>query len=383
MPPTTIPMTTEARLPHDPELRKLASDVLDRLKFSFLVSAANPGATLPGRADAVFQRFLGTRSAQSRSLYRAKATKILALPPLERAITADLGRYSSVDPAQYLAGGSDKFGQLAEKLHVDVLTVDVSRLTDEIKRRAAQKMNHLRGKSVAEMVRRLQDAERGKQFKKLQLHLKKVKCLEETDEISASDEISMGGFAVDPDGDTRKIPQFVVSTDFDEGESVGYSGKGKLFAEWNLIDGTADNPWPLLYAAGVAMAEKDDGGFGQFLTDLWEVVCKEVEAAIVAGVAGVGAAIGAAIGGGIGAIVGGIGGIVGALVGLLIGWIISLFDNPDDVVAVKHLDLSLASALGSYYDWAGLTKSSPDTFTVDFNGDGGRYRTWFSYSVSS
>jgi hypothetical protein len=162
-----------------------------------------------------------------------------------------------------------------------------------------------------------------------------------------------------------------VSTDFDEGETVSYPGAGRVFAEWKLVDGNAGNAWPLLYAAGVAMGEKDDGGFGKFLVDLWKTIESEVTTAIAGAV---GAAIGGAIGGVIGA-------IAGAVLGVILNWLIGLADNPDDIVAVRQFQLWLGSILGSYYDWAGLTKNPPDTFTVDFNGDGGRYRTWFSWSV--
>jgi len=185
--------------------------------------------------------------------------------------------------------------------------------------------------------------------------------------------MNMGGFAVDPDGTTRVIDQFKISHDFDAGESVTFPGVGKLFAEWQLIEGSATNPWPLVYAAGVAMAEKDQGGFWQFLHDLWKLVADKVIALIVAGV---GAGIGGAIGGVIGAAVGF---VVGGLVGLIIG----LFDDPDDILGTHHFELWLGSALGSYYDWAGLTKSPPDKFTTDFTGDGGHYRAAFYYRVSA
>jgi hypothetical protein len=44
-------------------------------------------------------------------------------------------------------------------------------------------------------------------FKKLQVRLKKVKCLDETNEPNDSDEILLGGVRLEPDGGVGRVPR--------------------------------------------------------------------------------------------------------------------------------------------------------------------------------
>lgn len=112
------------------------------------------------------------------------------------------------------------------------------------------------------------------------------------------------------------------------------------------------------------MAEKDDGGFAEFINNLWAKIKEKVVAAISAlGVAAAVAAFGTTLGGIIGA-------AIGFVLGIFIGWLISLFDNPDDIVGVRTGTLCLATMTKSYYDWASLTKPGGLTFSLDFHDDG-------------
>jgi predicted ABC-type sugar transport system permease subunit len=127
------------------------------------------------------------------------------------------------------------------------------------------------------------------------------------------------------------------------------------------------------------MAEKDDGGFYDFLKQLWEFVDDKVKTAVAG-------AVGAAVGAALGSVIPGIGNLLGALagwlVGVLVGWIISWFDNPDDIVAVRTFTMTLGAATKSYYDWAKLTTAKGCAGTVSFNGDGGRYRLGYTWRVA-
>jgi hypothetical protein len=70
---------------------------------------------------------------------------------------------------------------------------------------------------------------------------------------------------------------------------------------------------------------------------------------------------------------------VGWLLGMLVDWSISWFE--DDLIRCRTILLGLGAATKSYYDWAGLTADPPNQFSMNFNGDGGRYRVWCSLSV--
>ena len=365
--------------PTSPEVRALLTDVEHRMKLAFAMAA---GGVSPGRAtgvDKLFQAMVASRSAQVRGKVRAKAQSMLAGPTAVRQHF--FGRYGAFDVGGYR--GSDEAATAVGRLKVDgarlksaleafgdndAALIDAPQQAFKASRLVALDLRKLRKLRPIDP-----DALAGAKYKKLGLFVKSVHCIEETSELSDSDEIAMGGTATDPDGDTHKISQWMVSNDFDAGETKTYSGKGKLFHEWNIV---RNGHWPQTYAAILCMAEKDGGGFADFLTELWKKVGDEVQKAIAGAVGG---AIGAALGSFFGPLGTAIGAAVGWLLGLLIDWIISWFE--DDIIACKTVLLVLGAATKSYYDWAGLTANPPNQFKINFNGDGGRYRVWCSLSV--
>jgi hypothetical protein len=374
------PVVVDPPLPSDPTLRAVVDDVLAKLRYSFAAMAAAEQPVAPGRLDETFRGFLASRRESSRSRYQAKARALLEAPVPVRA--SQLGRYSALDPKEYRNLGSDAMASRFGKL-----PVDPGRLKDSLAKFRARfavmpklpKITLVDQDTTDTSQKQVQiqfdpDVMAGLMFKKMRLFIKKVRCIEETDEVG-SDEISLGGTVTNPFGTTSLVNQFEVSDDFDEGEAVDF-GLSKVFATWNLE--TKPVGFPYVYSAVIAMAEKDDGGFHSFLKALWEKIDEEVKAAI-AGL--VGAAVGAALG----TIIPGLGTIIGALCGFLIGvfidWVISWFDNPDDIVRVKTMLMTLASSRKSYYDWAQLTQPQGWTTTLNFKGDGGLYKVDVAYRV--
>ena len=197
----------------------------------------------------------------------------------------------------------------------------------------------------------------------------KVACQSESGEWSPSDEFSMGGQFIDPFGKVTKVSEFEVMTDADAGEEVH---PNRVFADWKLHTG---DTWPKVYIAVLSAAEKDDGGFAQFLRELWEKV-KEKATLLIA------AALGALVGTEILPV---LGTIIGAVVGAVVGWIISLFDDADDIMQTRTLQMTLAAASKSYYDEAELTSAAgwtPEN-PVIFGEDGSRYEVYLSWKVST
>ena len=148
----------------------------------------------------------------------------------------------------------------------------------------------------------------------------KVRCADETNpEFAGDDEIALGGLTVDETGDTKKVSQFMVGNSFDDGEQKVYSPP-KRFTYFNLNEG--GTKFPKSYFVTLALAEKDMGGFADFLNKLWDKVKEKILPMITA-----------AVGGAIGSVVPGLGTIVGAAVGWALGqlvaWLIGLFG--DDV----------------------------------------------------
>lgn len=372
-------VTIDPQAPSSPEVRALLKDVENKLKLSFTIAAAGVAAPEATEIDQLFQAMVAARPAAVRGRMQARAQSMLGAPAGVRETF--FGRYGAVEKANYR--GSDEaeagLGRLnvsGQKLHASLLAFgrNDAVLTDAPPNVFhAKKLTAIDLSKLRDLPKLNPDAVAGAKYKKLGLFLNSVHCIEETSELSDSDEIAMGGVATDPDGDTHKIPEFMVSNDFDAGEKKKYPGRGKLLHEWSLVRGP---DWPYLYHAVLCMAEKDGGGFADFITKLWKKIGDEVQKAIAGAV---GSAIGAALGSYFGPLGTALGAAVGWLLGMLVDWIISWFE--DDIIRCRTILLGLGAATKSYYDWAGLTADPPNQFSMNFNGDGGRYRVWCSLSV--
>lgn len=364
-------LITSSNLPVDANLRTIADDVLAKFKYAWAAVATEVEPGPSGRLDDLFRSYLNTRSDTERARVREASRKVLA-EPLLRA--TNMGRYAAVNENDFRTEGSNglasRVGQLA--IQPQALQTSIRKFLDELKPQPAvvvvnpgQLPTPNQEPDQAPNIALDGDLISGLHYKKLWLTIHSVYCREVTSG-PGSDEISMGGVRITPVGNTALINQFVVGTDFDEGETKNLN---KVFASWNLE--TDSTGFPYLYPVVMVMAEKDDGGFYQFLKSLWEKVDDEVKSA-VAGLIGV--AIGAAIGSVVGA-------IAGFVVGVFIAWLLELFNNKDDIVAVLPLTMSLGACTKSYYEWAELI--TPKKYVFKFNGDGGRYDVTCSYKVTT
>jgi hypothetical protein len=396
--PSPVLVTLEQESPSDPELRKIAQDVLNQMKFSFMANAVTAKAPskmkVEGSADVMFQKYLATRKPSVRAVAKQKSQIYLEEPVARRE--KKFGRYGKLTLNQY-----SQVGSAGVSTKVDTLQVDSISLKATLKKpsglgprgttlpiifyeKKGAKLIPLNPVVTQPVVQPPvvpvvdEDKLAGAQFKKLRLFIKSVYCQEETDEVG-DDSILIGGTAIDLDGTTQKIDQFKVvdniDDDFQENETKEYPGNGKLFAEWNISSDDSAG-WPKAYPALMAMSEEDDGGFYEFLVELWKMVSGKVVAAVEEAVgAAIGTLIGAAFGGVIGA-------IAGFIVGAFVQWIINLFDNEDDIVAVEPMTLWLGAATASYYASTGFTTAPSKLFATEFVGDGGHYRVWCHYKIS-
>jgi hypothetical protein len=201
---------------------------------------------------------------------------------------------------------------------------------------------------------------------KLELRIHKVRCVDETNpEWPGDDEIAMGGTAVDETGDVHKIPQFTVRNDFDDGEQMLYAPP-KRFTSFSLLEG--GNKWPKSYFVTLVLAEKDMGGFADFLNKLLDAVKKRVIEAL-----------GAAIGG----VIGSIGGPLMAVIGAAIGWIVGkIFEWlkawwSDDVFPPKTVSVNIPSLTAR---WAGGATDSPNG-VLRFQAHGGTYDVTYDWRM--
>ncbi|HYP01399.1 MAG TPA: hypothetical protein VER76_14510 [Pyrinomonadaceae bacterium] len=370
------PVLIDADLPQDPNLRAVANDVLAKLRYSVTAAAAaEEQSAASGQIDKLVREFLATRSAPTRARARENARAIMeSAPPLRQQ---HFGRYAAIALNDYKSVGSDNMESRVGALQVNSAALKKGletlhkRLTVAHLEPAEPATSPQRERVKVQAGQSNPDLEAGKRFKKLRLYIREVRCIEETSDGPGSDEINLGGTIVGATGNTVLVDQFQVSDDFDAGES---RDPNRVFGGYTLR--TESQGFPYVYTAVVVMAEKDDGGFYKFLKELWEKVGDKVQQA-VAGL--VGAGVGAALG----ALAGPIGAVVGAVFGALIGWLISLFDNADDIVGVKTVQLGLGACTKSYYDWAKLTTAQGLKSTLFFKGDDGRYEVDLSWKVAT
>lgn len=377
MPKITInrvasPVFIDATLPKQLEIRAIADDVLSKLRYAFTAVAAEDQPAASGSLDKLFREYLATRNTATRARARENARAIMeSAPQLRRK---QFGRYAAIDLKDYRTLGSDGMEHRVSPLQVntEALKKGVNKLTARLSTMPPEiaQLPNLPEKQMLESGGN-PDLEAGLRFKKVKLIVRQVRCIEETDGEPGSDEINLGGSIVGATGNNKLVDQFQVSDDFDEGER---RNPNKVFGSYTIR--TEPQGFPYVYTAVIVMAEKDDGGFYKFLKELWDKLGDKVQDMVKG-------AVGAGIGAALGSLAGPIGTIIGAVFGAFIGWFIELFDNPDDIVGVKTVQLGLGACTRSYYDWAKLTTPQGLKSTLFFKGDGGRYEVDLAWKVST
>lgn len=218
----------------------------------------------------------------------------------------------------------------------------------------------------------------------LRLQLVKLRCdapvgFEITD--FGKDRINIGGKGFDSAGGNYLIAESFVGEFANAGADFSFPGGGRDFASYDL---SRAGPWPRLFYASIAIAEKDaDGGFIEFLVKLWDAIDEAVVAALTAAVlsalaaAGFAMTTGAAAGTvapGVGTLVGA---IVGALAGFVIGWVLSTLS--DDIFApVEVAPLYLESAAASFGPGGAAVS---DAQTVQFVRDSAQYTLTYRWRL--
>lgn len=132
----------------------------------------------------------------------------------------------------------------------------------------------------------------------LNLRIHSVKCVDETNgsfaEKFGNDEISLGGFTVDAQANTRKIEAFNVGSNFDDGETVRFNPP-RTFASFNISNLNS----PANFTVGLLLIERDNGGTSEALKKIADTVIAEIakrkSAALVGSNGGTATAVAAAI----------------------------------------------------------------------------------------
>ncbi|NGN67355.1 hypothetical protein G5C51_26055 [Streptomyces sp. A7024] len=197
---------------------------------------------------------------------------------------------------------------------------------------------------------------------KLSFRIHKVKCVEETNELG-KDEFYLGGNTIDESGDVHKVSQFKVMS-CHSGDVKTYLPP-REFSWFNIAE--APVKFPKGYFVVLGAAEKDGGGFADYLDKLLDLVKTKVIAAVAA-----------AIGGIIGAPGGPITAAIGACVGYVVGKIFDFLKAwwGDDVFAPKQTSTVIASLTARW-----TTGTASPQRTVVFSGHGGKYEVVYDWQL--
>jgi hypothetical protein len=193
------------------------------------------------------------------------------------------------------------------------------------------------------------------QARYLALRIQKVKCVDETTGTDlGSDEILLGGTAVDAVGNTRAISPFLVHNDFDDGESKTYNPPRSL----TTFDLRPGSHFPKYYHVTLVLSERDHGGTAAFIERLYRLVRDRVMSAVKkAGVA----------------IYEKIANAISLAVDYVIRYLLRLFG--DDPFPPRTVYVRIPSLRHRFT--GGRTDSL--SYRVTFKGNSGHYQLWYDW----
>ena len=352
----------------DPALHAVLADALAYAKYSVAVAAAGEAQGSGNTLVAASRAFLSTRKPKARAAYEASVKSLLSGPTPRRQ--AEFGRYAEVSPAEFATRDrASLVKQVQPARAFSISQINVSALQKagfihmdpDAMAEAEAKREAQAAQERQQERQRQQDLAEGAKYKHIEFLVQRIRCIEASGgALEGTDEITFGGVTVGGNGGVHKFSLRAPFENFDDGRSYEYPAPGYAFFTYDIFK----DPFPREYIVTVSMSEVDDGGFGDFLQQLWEDIGGYVTSTIASGAAGT--AIGAAIG----SIIPGLGTIIGAIIGALFGWLINLFDNEDDIIGTRTAVVGLRGAAKSNYDRKGLDSPQGIPFTLDFPDDG-------------
>lgn len=211
--------------------------------------------------------------------------------------------------------------------------------------------------------------------KGMEFQLAEVRCINPTDWEPGNDEIAMSAIFLDGAGEDSRYNEFRVRNDFDSGDRKTYPHM--IMNRFDLSKGS----YPQTCTAVLALSEKDNGGFSDFMSELYEAIKEEVQVILTVLGAAAGAYIGTAIGGTIGtAIAGPLGTIIGVIAGAVLGALIGLLAGAlkDDIFPPQTETVTLPTANVSF-DNGSLTSRY---YYSNFIDHGAEYRVKYRWKIN-
>ena len=340
----------------DAYLNATANDVLNQAKYALTAAAAG----VPGDANAFAgpcRRFVASRKPARQATLRTIATQTLARSAADRM--AIFGKYAATDAATFMATDSKvmalRAGVAPRPAGFNIASVKPDPNDDDFQFAPDGFLSDAEIKKKQEEEKAKPDEDAGATYTKLELRLYEVNITTGTGDSGDTEEVAMGGVAVGATGNMAKIKRFLVADDFDTDSDDRQHKKYYNVQGWHLAwyHVRQAGPFPHYYTAQLSMAELDNGGFGDFLIELWNKVKDVVKGLIDDALESV---------------LGPIGYVVGEIIGAIIDWFIGLFHNEDDILGVKHIHLRFNSHKLWGYQGLGLLDTYGRKKTLHYTG---------------
>lgn len=177
---------------------------------------------------------------------------------------------------------------------------------------------------------------------KLNLRIIRVKCIDETGgwlaERAGNDEIYLGGFSIQQNGATTKVPTIPIYADFDDGDVKTFNPPA-IFHTFQL-----GASLPKEFGMGLILIEKDGGGADNGVLKVAEKAKELITTKLPA-----------------------VGGVLGAAISVvatpLINWVLNKIIGgiQDDLFPVQMISIKIPSAT---FNWLGSNHSAEKTIKI-------------------
>jgi hypothetical protein len=256
-------------LPLGPELEAIATDVVQGLQYSFVAAAAHPEVRLPfGSLEESLQDAIALRPAEQRWVYHSRARRIAMAPAAVRQ--AAFGRYGKL--------GAEEFAYVG--LAIACRHLPAQRPGTRRMRTAGFRATPAFGPDAPATARPSRTT--------LALYITEVSCLDRRADAPGSEEIAIGGLALDAGGGVAKVGRFLVRDDFENGVRKEYGVPGRKFCEFQVPETLGDHP--ITYGAAAFLDIADRAGFSESLAGAWAKASPILRHAVETRIAGAQAA---------------------------------------------------------------------------------------------
>lgn len=405
------------------ELRKIAKDIFDALKYSISFVVANPDKPIRDNTiEADFKTAFNEFKEDVQDIAIAQAKAIFSSD--KAGLGMVFGRYAKAPQDSFI--GFDRLIEGMEPLKLDFkrlgfptsdkveVPINLIKKTDdgllipknaipELYKDSEEIKRELYENSKAVIEEKILDIDRlssaldftyynrdpfevggaNEDFEaqavtdKVRIWVRSVKCIDETNpEWPGDDEIALAGISIDEDGDIKKIGEQKVGNGFRDGRLKTLNWNYHWFS-------LSERPyWPKKFGVTFVLAEKDNGGLSKFIQDLWSKIKEQVQIVISAAAAAAGVAIGVFLG------LPDIGGIIGSILGSVVNWVINNLVNwlanifKDDIFRPKTAWINIPSMSARWYYPNGKYGSTLHPVqSFRFTGHGGQYDLMYQWEL--